>query len=108
MIPCPRHRLPRFNGDTGLREMSMTRFKFDQLSPIGKLWVKVGSMLGLVYTRELDDGEMEMNNLTNLNLTLKLIGPVSERNLTVVLLMQQVAGCALALAIRYQLSHLLY
>ena len=88
--------------------MSMTKFKYDKLNIIGKLWVKVGSMLGLIYTKELDDGEMEMNNLTNLNLTLKLIGPVSERNLTVVLLAEQVVGCCLALAIRYQLSHLLY
>ena len=88
--------------------MSMTRFKYDQLNPIGKIWVTLGSMLGLVYTRELESGEMEMNNLTNLNLTLKLVGPLSERNLTVVLLVQQVVGCVLALAIRYQASHLLY
>ena len=88
--------------------MSMTKFKYEKLNFVGKVWVKLGSLTGLVYTRELEDGEMEMNNLTNLNLTLKLVGPVSERKLTVILLVEQVFGCILALAIRYQLSHLLY
>jgi len=108
IIPCPRHRLPRFNKETKLREMSLTKFKYSQLNFIGRLWVKLGSIFGLVYIRELEDGELEMNNLTNLNLTLKLFGPMSESNLTIVLLIEQVFCSFIALAIRYQLSELLY
>ena len=108
IIPCPRHRLPRFDSKTGLRTMSTAKFKFSSLHPLGQLWVRVGTTLGLIWSRECDDGMMEINNLTNLNLTLKFTGPISERNLTVVLLLEQVLGCFLALAIRYQLSHLLY
>jgi len=108
IIPCPRHRLPRFNKETKLREMSLTRFKYNQLHFIGQFWIKIGSLFGLVYTKELEDGELEINNLTNLNLTLKLFGQMSERNLTVVLLLEQVFCSFIALAIRYQLSELLY
>ena len=48
-----------------------------------------GSIFGLVYTKELEEGELEINNLTNLNLTLKIFGPMSESSLTVVLLLEQ-------------------
>ena len=43
IIPCPRHRLPRFNKETKLREMSLTKFKYSQLNFIGRLWVKLGT-----------------------------------------------------------------
>ena len=58
-----------------------------------------GSILGLVYTKEIpnEDEVIEMNNLTNLNLTLKLFGPMSERNLTIVLLLEQVFCSFIAL-----------
>jgi len=56
-----------------------------------------GSIFGLVYTKELEDGELEMNNLTNLNLTLKIFGQMSERNLTIVLLLEQVFCSFIAL-----------
>jgi len=77
--------------------MSLTKFKYSQLHFIGRLWVKLGSIFGLVYTKELEDGELEMNNLTNLNLTLKIFGQMSERNLTIVLLLEQVFCSFIAL-----------
>ena len=108
IIPCPRHRLPRFNSESGLREMSTTRFKISNLNIIGRLWVQIGSKLGLIWVKKLENEEVEINNLTNLNLTLKIVGPVSERDLTVILLVEQFLGVLVALFIRYYVAHLIY
>lgn len=78
------------------------------LNIIGRLWVQIGSKLGLIWVKKLEEDEVEINNLTNLNLTLKLVGPVSERDLTVILLVEQFLGVLLALFIRYFLAHLIY
>lgn len=88
--------------------MSTTRAKRSKLNIIGRVWVDLGHRLGLVHIVKIDDDEFEMNNLTNLNLTLKLVGPVSERNLTIILLGQQIFGVFFALFIRYYVAHLVY
>jgi UDP-N-acetylglucosamine--dolichyl-phosphate N-acetylglucosaminephosphotransferase len=48
---------------------------------------------------------VEFNNLTIINLFLKLLGPLHERHLTLLLLLLQVACSALAFAIRYPLAY---
>ena len=88
--------------------MSTTRVKWSKLNIIGKLWITAGKLTGTIWTKQLEDDEIELNNLTNLNLTLKLVGSVSEANLTKILLFQQVLGCALALFIRYYVAGLVY
>ena len=47
-----------------------------------------------------------MNNLTNLNLTLKLFGPMSESNLTIVLLLEQVFCSFIALGTGFTINQL--
>ena len=47
-----------------------------------------------------------MNNLTNLNLTLKLFGPMSESNLTIVLLIEQVFCSFIALGTGFTINEL--
>merc|ERR1719245_2047731 len=37
LIPCPRHRLPKYNEETNLREMSTVEFKASDLKFLGKL-----------------------------------------------------------------------
>ena len=88
--------------------MSTTRFKISNLNIIGRLWVQIGSKLGLIWVKKLENEEVEINNLTNLNLTLKIVGPVSERDLTVILLVEQFLGVLVALFIRYYVAHLIY
>lgn len=88
--------------------MSTTRVKWSKLNIIGKLWITAGKLTGTIWTNELEDDEIELNNMTNLNLTLKLVGSVSEASLTKILLFQQVLGCALALFIRYYVAGLVY
>nr|XP_033774447.1 UDP-N-acetylglucosamine--dolichyl-phosphate N-acetylglucosaminephosphotransferase [Geotrypetes seraphini] len=111
IIPCPRHRLPRFCASTGKLGMSYSKFKSKDLSKLGALILKVMEALWLVEVKqELDeDGKyMECNNLTLINLVLKLIGPTHERTLTLLLLLIQVLGSTSAFLIRYHLVRLFY
>ena len=51
---------------------------------------------------------VEYNNLTIINLLLKVLGPLQERDLTLLLLLLQVACSALAFTIRYPLAYFFF
>uniref|UniRef100_A0A8W4FH66 UDP-N-acetylglucosamine--dolichyl-phosphate N-acetylglucosaminephosphotransferase n=1 Tax=Sus scrofa TaxID=9823 RepID=A0A8W4FH66_PIG len=111
IIPCPRHRMPRLNTKTGKLEMSYSKFKTKSLSFLGTFILKVAESLRLVTVRqsENEDGAFtECNNMTLINLLLKVFGPMHERNLTLFLLLLQVVGSAVTFSIRYQLVRLFY
>ncbi|KAL2807390.1 UDP-N-acetylglucosamine--dolichyl-phosphate N-acetylglucosaminephosphotransferase [Daubentonia madagascariensis] len=111
IIPCPRHRVPRLNIKTGKLEMSYSKFKTKSLSFLGTFILKVAESLRLVTVRqsENEDGEYtECNNMTLINLLLKVFGPIHERNLTLLLLLLQILGSAVTFSIRYQLVRLFY
>ncbi|XP_012510875.1 PREDICTED: UDP-N-acetylglucosamine--dolichyl-phosphate N-acetylglucosaminephosphotransferase isoform X2 [Propithecus coquereli] len=111
IIPCPRHRVPRLNIKTGKLEMSYSKFKTNSLSFLGTFILKVAESLRLVTVRqsENEDGEFtECNNMTLINLLLKVFGPIHERNLTLLLLLLQILGSAVTFSIRYQLVRLFY
>ncbi|XP_059959388.1 UDP-N-acetylglucosamine--dolichyl-phosphate N-acetylglucosaminephosphotransferase isoform X2 [Mesoplodon densirostris] len=111
IIPCPRHRMPRLNTKTGKLEMSYSKFKTKSLSFLGTFILKVAEGLRLVTVRqsENEDGAFtECNNMTLINLLLKVFGPMHERNLTLFLLLLQVVGSVVAFTIRYQLVRLFY
>ncbi|KAM9299167.1 UDP-N-acetylglucosamine--dolichyl-phosphate N-acetylglucosaminephosphotransferase [Gastrophryne carolinensis] len=109
IIPCPRHRLPRLDHDTGRLTMSYSRFKTRDLSKLGNLVVKVTEALHVVDVRRQKGEEfMEINNMTLINFVLKLIGPANEETLTILLLIIQVLGSCCAFLIRYQLVRLFY
>nr|CCA20633.1 UDPNacetylglucosaminedolichylphosphate Nacetylglucosaminephosphotransferase putative [Albugo laibachii Nc14] len=78
IVPCPRHRLPRFNAKTGLLEPST-------ISPTSS-----------------------RSNLTVINAFLVCFGPMHERTLVIYLLLFQAFSCAIAFYIRYGLSQYLY
>ncbi|RHY28435.1 hypothetical protein DYB32_005980 [Aphanomyces invadans] len=77
-IPCPRHRLPKFNPKTGNLEPSM-------ISP-----------------------DSTRANLTMLNLFLVVFGPMPEKRLVQLLLAFQVVSCVAAFGVRYGLSSMFY
>nr|XP_012629010.1 UDP-N-acetylglucosamine--dolichyl-phosphate N-acetylglucosaminephosphotransferase isoform X2 [Microcebus murinus] len=111
IIPCPRHRVPRLNIKTGKLEMSYSKFKTKSLSFLGTFILKVAGSLRLVTVRQSknEDGEFtECNNMTLINLLLKVFGPIHERNLTLLLLLLQILGSAVTFSIRYQLVRLFY
>ncbi|XP_010332751.1 UDP-N-acetylglucosamine--dolichyl-phosphate N-acetylglucosaminephosphotransferase isoform X1 [Saimiri boliviensis] len=137
IIPCPRHRIPRLNIKTGKLEMSYSKFKTKSLSFLGTFILKVADSLRLVtvHQSQTEDGEFtECNNMTLINLLLKIFGPIHERNLTLLLLLLQVRigigftspclpffliltpayfflqilGSAITFSIRYQLVRLFY
>lgn len=111
IIPCPRHRMPRLNKKTGKLEMSYSKFKTKSLSFLGTFILKVAESLRLVtvHRGESEDGAFtECNNMTLINLLLKVFGPTHERNLTLLLLLLQVLSSAVTFSIRYQLVRLFY
>lgn len=79
LVPCPKHRLPKFNAQSGLMEPSKIK-------------------------RE----KAEMVNMTLINLFLQIFGPMSEQRLCTVLLTFQVFCCALGLYFRYNLAQLIF
>ncbi|XP_068097060.1 UDP-N-acetylglucosamine--dolichyl-phosphate N-acetylglucosaminephosphotransferase isoform X1 [Hyperolius riggenbachi] len=111
IIPCPRHRLPRLDPNTGKLTMSYSKFKTKDLSALGILIVKVAEAFSVIDVKRQEDTEtefMEINNMTLINFVLKLIGPTNERSLTILLLAIQVLGSCCAFLIRYQLVRLFY
>ncbi|XP_077985577.1 UDP-N-acetylglucosamine--dolichyl-phosphate N-acetylglucosaminephosphotransferase-like [Glandiceps talaboti] len=110
-VPCPRHRLPKYDPKTDKLGMSYSRFKKEELKFLGWVALKIFSIFGLVDFREDigEDGQyMECNNLTIINFVIKLIGPTHERRLTIYLLIIQVIGSCLAFFIRFQLASMFY
>jgi UDP-N-acetylglucosamine--dolichyl-phosphate N-acetylglucosaminephosphotransferase len=92
-VPCPRHRLPRFNAETGLMEPSTFKCKSMEYK-----WLKGRG----------NRDATEVANMTVINLTLQIFGPMSERDLCIVLLCGQIGFCALGLYFRYNLAQIFY
>ncbi|RCN49746.1 hypothetical protein ANCCAN_04202 [Ancylostoma caninum] len=111
LVPCPRHRLPKFDPESDTVGMSKAEFKESDLKLLGRFTLKLFSAFGLLHSRTFErDGErwQEINNLTVLNLVLKFAGPLHERTLTNVLLSIQVVCSLFAFFIRFYLASWLY
>ncbi|PPR05359.1 hypothetical protein CVT24_007973 [Panaeolus cyanescens] len=109
LVPCPRHRVPRFDRDTNLLHPSKALF----LTPPAKVTtmiLHIFSTLGFVeLTVHPKTGVIfETTNLTILNFFLVRFGPLKEKSLVKVLICSQVTGTLLAFFIRYGLAWLVY
>ena len=80
VVPCPKHRLPKFNAKTGLMEPSKVTL----------------------------DGKKEWVNMTLINLCLQTFGPMNEERLCIALLAFQTLCCALGLYFRYNLAKMIF
>ncbi|XP_060651967.1 UDP-N-acetylglucosamine--dolichyl-phosphate N-acetylglucosaminephosphotransferase [Drosophila nasuta] len=107
-VPCPRHRLPKYDQKSDLLHISTTEFRLDELNSLGRLMVKVLRTLRLVSWQEHADGRIVTNNLTLINFVLVIFGPVHERVATQMLMGFQVLSTLLALFIRYPLANYFY
>lgn len=105
LVPCPRHRLPKFNEETGLREPSTFDFSYSELNLLGKIIMKIYATIGFARLTENPQAadppagdRYTSNNLTLINLWLCWFGPKNERTLCHQLLRFQCCLSFLALA----------
>ena len=94
-VPCPRHRLPAFNAETGKMEPSTFECKPDELK-----WLK-----RITFQ---DTRATKMSNMTLINLCLQVCGPMTEKTLCTTLLGIQILGCGFALFVRYYISRFFF
>jgi len=103
-VPCPRHRLPRLNSETGLMEPSTFECHPDDYRWLKRITKALTRRSG---NRSVNGGEKELDaipNMTVINLCLQVLGPMSERDLCVVLLGLQVLCCGFGFFCRYYLA----
>ena len=110
VVPCPRHRLPKFNARTGLLEPSVTEWTRER-QPNGvvaaglRLLARVG-LLGVTLGKE---GEfVETSNFTLLNLWLLWRGPMREDRLAKEVLAVQAVMGVVGLVVRHRLALVLF
>ncbi|OAD61430.1 UDP-N-acetylglucosamine--dolichyl-phosphate N-acetylglucosaminephosphotransferase [Eufriesea mexicana] len=89
-IPCPRHRLPKYNKKTDKLEVSTIVFNKQDISRIGKIITWIFKKLNVIKWQEDDKGVVICNNFTLINFVLIKTGPVKEPTLTLILLLIQV------------------
>jgi UDP-N-acetylglucosamine--dolichyl-phosphate N-acetylglucosaminephosphotransferase len=110
LVPCPRHRLPRFNARTGLLEPSVAVFAEEKpLRPVIGEVIKILDKLKLVRVQTNKEGRVtESTNLTILNLWLVWRGPLREDRLAIEILLMQTAVGLIGLWVRHSLALLLF
>lgn len=96
-IPCPRHRLPKYNKDTDKLEPSTVTFYDKDMSRLAKLIFVLYRLFGLIQVNEklIDEKDKknicyESSNFTIINFFLNIIGPTREGRLTFGLIILQV------------------
>jgi UDP-N-acetylglucosamine--dolichyl-phosphate N-acetylglucosaminephosphotransferase len=109
LVPCPRHRLPRFNARTGLLEPSVTEWARERPHWVVNLGLKTLHRLGLVRVKVDEEGVVvESSNLTILNLWLVWFGPRREDRLAMEIVAMQVACGLVGLFVRHRLALLVF
>lgn len=108
LIPCPRHRLPKYNKKTDKLDISTTVFNKKDIGSVGKFIAWIFRKLNIIKWQEDDQGIVTCNNLTLINFVLINTGPMNEPTLTLILLLIQVVSSSLAFLIRYPLASIFY
>ncbi|KAK1829001.1 glycosyl transferase family 4-domain-containing protein [Podospora conica] len=110
LVPCPRHRLPRFNARTGLLEPSVTVWAAERQPNTAVAWgLTVLGRVGLLRVTLGEKGEfVETSNFTILNLWLVWRGPLREDRLAKEVLAVQAAVGVVGLVVRHRLALVLF
>lgn len=106
-IPCPRHRLPKYDPKTDLLSNSTTTFKLTELNILGKLCYKIFKTLRIINVQEKDE-IVTCNNFTIINFAINVCGPIHEQKLTNILIGFQILCSLVAFSIRYPLAKYFY
>lgn len=93
LVPCPRHRLPRFDAKLGKLLPSIS-----PCAPHEHRWLK--------RLQGLHPDTDHFINLTLINAVLRLLGPTQERTLCLVLLALQALVVLAVMYVRFQLTYL--
>ncbi|KAI9830686.1 MAG: tunicamycin resistance protein [Phylliscum demangeonii] len=104
LVPCPRHRLPRFNARTGLLEPSMATFRQPPSSSVAAALTLLHRLRLLRVSFDPDGRVVACTNLTLLNLWLVWWGPMREDRLALAIVAVQSAIGLLALVVRHRLA----
>ncbi|KAK1140407.1 tunicamycin resistance protein [Aspergillus melleus] len=108
LIPCPRHRLPRFNGISGLLDASVTEWTVPP-SPLVATALDLLHGLRLVRVTRNEKGQIvESTNLTILNLWLVWWGPMREDRLALSMVIVQFVCGLFGLFVRHCLALLVF
>lgn len=108
LIPCPRHRLPKFNAVTGLLDASVTEWTVPPASVIAMALELLETLRLVRLTRNESGTIVESTNLTILNLWLVWMGPMREDRLAWSMVILQTVCGVLALFVRHQLAYLVF
>lgn len=109
LIPCPRHRLPRFNPETGLLDVSVTEWKEKPPSRLIAICLELLQLLQLIRLTKNKDGKIvESTNLTLLNLWLVWMGPMREDRLAWHMVGVQTICGMFGLFVRHRLALLVF
>lgn len=106
LVPCPRHRMPRFNARTGLLEPSVTPWPATrQPRPLVALGLRLLAKLRLLKVVTDDEGRLvETSNFTLLNLWLVWRGPLREDRLATEITLLQLGLGLFGLFARHKLA----
>ena len=111
LVPCPRHRLPRFNARTGLLEPSVTPWTPErQPKPVIAWGLRLLHKLGLLRVVMDEEGKkfVSSTNFTLLNLWLVWRGPLKENRLAVEITAMQTVVGLFGLFVRHKLALLVF
>lgn len=110
LVPCPRHRLPKFNARTGLLEPSVTPWSPDrQPHPlVGQVLTLLDKLYLLRVTKDEKGNFVETSNFTILNLWLVWRGPLREDRLAWEITGLQAFIGLIGLFVRHKLALLVF
>lgn len=119
IIPCPRHRLPKFNEKDGLLYNSFTEYQ-DPLNPTNDATIKPLNKKLISLLKFLEKVQMiklirnkngdiiKSSNLTLINLVIIWFGPRNEGDLcTLIMILQFIVGCCM-LILRHTIAPIIF
>ncbi|KAL5336212.1 glycosyl transferase family 4-domain-containing protein [Aspergillus crustosus] len=108
LIPCPRHRLPKYSAETGLLDASVTEWEIPP-SRLVATSLELLHQLRLARIRKNEHGHIvESSNLTILNLWLIWAGPMREDRLALSMVAVQTVCGLFGLFVRHCLALLVF
>uniref|UniRef100_A0A0N5AYT7 UDP-N-acetylglucosamine--dolichyl-phosphate N-acetylglucosaminephosphotransferase n=1 Tax=Syphacia muris TaxID=451379 RepID=A0A0N5AYT7_9BILA len=109
-LPCPRHRLPKYDSKTDTVGMSFAEFDLTRKAlTYCEVIVEKKYFFSFNYIiYSLCYRWTRMNNLTLINLVLKIFGSMHERSLVIVLLFIQIICSAFAFFVRFYVANIFY